>query len=263
MSVCVCMHACISLSCDWLNDFLKGYRATISFWHLITVRSQCAPADPLWYGPCTCPSPLSQVPIIIIKPPTPPPPPPPAPTPSPPQPLRAHGGFTAVVLSKRREFNLPPVLAEQPYSSTRAKASWQSYSPSPSKPSSKYSSEQKIIWPSLKTSTANSSFIVTWSIYQACMILHWSSSLLQEHRDSRNWWCWKAELSPLMHPKHISQLVWGFERVTWQRSPISKGQAVKSEPGFQIICSDWLGLTLPFSEMNYQLYCSPQWTGQC
>lgn len=71
MSVSVCMHACISLSCDWLNDFLKGYRATISFWHLITVRSHCAPADPLWYGPCTCPSPLSQVPIIIIKLPTP------------------------------------------------------------------------------------------------------------------------------------------------------------------------------------------------
>lgn len=68
------MHVCISLSCDWLSDFLKGYRATISFWHLITVRSHCAPADPFWYGPCTCPSPLSQVPIIIIKTLLPPPP---------------------------------------------------------------------------------------------------------------------------------------------------------------------------------------------
>lgn len=61
------MHVCVSLSCDCLSDFLKGYRAPVSFWHLITVRSHCAPADPFWYGPCTCPSPLSQVPIIIIK----------------------------------------------------------------------------------------------------------------------------------------------------------------------------------------------------
>lgn len=76
MSVSVCMHACIPLSCDWLNDFLKGCRATISFWHLITVRSHRAPVDPLWYGPCTCSSPLSQVPIIIIKTPSPPPRPP-------------------------------------------------------------------------------------------------------------------------------------------------------------------------------------------
>lgn len=76
MSVSVCMHACIPPSCDWLNDFLKGCWATISFWHLITVRSHRAPADPLWYGPCTCSSPLSQVPIIIIKTPLPPPQPP-------------------------------------------------------------------------------------------------------------------------------------------------------------------------------------------
>lgn len=41
----------------------------------------------------------------------------------------------------------------------------------------------------------------------------------------------------------------GFKRVTWQRLPISKRPEVKSEPGFQIIFSDWLGL--PFSEMNY------------
>lgn len=112
MSVSVSMHACISLSCDWLNDFLKGYSAAISFWHLITVRSHCAPADPLWYGPCTRPSPLSQVPIIIIKPP------PLGPTLS--TPLRVqqlHRG--------RGEFNLVPVLSDGPYYLTPDDNSWQ------------------------------------------------------------------------------------------------------------------------------------------
>lgn len=70
----VCVRVWIPLGCDWLNDFLKGRRATISFWHPITARSHGALADPLWYGPCTCPSPVSQVPIIIIN--TPPPNPP-------------------------------------------------------------------------------------------------------------------------------------------------------------------------------------------
>lgn len=107
MSVSVCMHACIPLSSDWLNDFLKGCRATISFWHLITVRSHRAPADPLWYGPCTCWSPLSQVPIIIIKTPSPPPWPPNHTHTCAPRlqatnsSLRARGGFAAARLIKR------------------------------------------------------------------------------------------------------------------------------------------------------------------
>lgn len=130
VSVCACMR---SLSCDWLNDFLKGYRATISFWHLITVRSHCAPADPLWYGPCTCPSPLSQVPITLIKPP----PPPPAPTPYTAQPLRAHGGSTAVVLRRKRVWSAPCSGRPARYSLTLAY--------SPSRLSTKYSSEQKIM----------------------------------------------------------------------------------------------------------------------
>lgn len=100
------MHVCISLSCDWLSDFLKGYRATISFWHLITVRSHCAPADPFWYGPCTCPSPLSQVPIIIIKTLLPPRLHLQPQHPSLPQPLWVHSSCT-----EEEEFNLGPVWA--------------------------------------------------------------------------------------------------------------------------------------------------------
>lgn len=211
MSVSVCMHAWISLSCDWLNDFLKGCRATISFWHLITVRSHCAPADPLWYGPCTCPSPLSQVPIIIIK--TPPPPSPPTSSPSTdssPTPEDTWWLHSSVVDEEESLIlpSLKPVL---------------------SKLSSKYSSEQKIL-----------TFSHALTLVQLC------KGIMTVGTNG----FWMGESFP--HSRTTGALPrWcgDSKRVTWQRLAIWKRPEVKSEPGFQIIFSDWLALT--FSEMNY------------
>lgn len=108
--------ACASPSFDWLNDFLKGCRAAISFQRLITVRSPCAPADPLWYGLCTRPRPLSQVPIIIIKPPS----------PSIPRPSPWAGWWTRSLLGRGgRGFDLGLVLTVWPDSLTLANTSCQ------------------------------------------------------------------------------------------------------------------------------------------
>lgn len=92
----VCMHARISRSCDWLNDFLKGYRATISFlapnnsqvtlcpgwssliWSVHLPKPSFTGANHYNQAPTSSPNTIST------------------------QPLRARSGFTAVVLRKRR-----------------------------------------------------------------------------------------------------------------------------------------------------------------
>ena len=229
---CERVHACVyfSLSCDWLNDFLKGYRATISFWHLITVRSHCAPADPLWYGPCTCPSPLSQVPIIIIKLPS----------------TSTSSTSTVSCPTCRRHVAGPHGSSVEEEEGLICSLFWQT---------------GRILWPSLEP-------VGSLILHQA-LDKRVSNPITAKHARSytravalckgvvtvgTNGFGRQSFLPPrLSHsctPDTFPSCCGDSEGGSPDKGyPFPKRPKVKSEPGFQIIFSDWLGL--PFSEMNY------------